>query len=43
MLGSADSHLFDEMTITQSEWAAVRDSNAVLDVRILASRLHNQV
>lgn len=36
MLGSADSHLFDEMTITQSEWAAVRSANGVLDVRRLA-------
>lgn len=32
MLGSADSHFFDEMCITQSEWAAVRASNGVLDV-----------
>lgn len=33
MLGGVDAHLFDEMCITQSEWAAVRASNSVLDVR----------
>lgn len=40
MLSSADAHLFNEMCIAQSQWAAVREANEVLVVTFFPTEIN---
>ena len=40
MLSSADAHLFNEMCISQSQWAAVRAANEVLAVTFFPNEIN---